>query len=187
MNIWEEPDLLTTGWMDRVQDGRMRLKVVACIHSYLFRKWFSIYSDHQPFIHTSEENWGVPVWYGFSQDSALGTVLDGYNYYIHRNFWGLTTLWVKFLCGGGNFCVSRQPLKFIVHKNSDLKLNSCSRGNTCGVQESASMCLKAKEYSQSVCCGSGKEQDSKRPFAMEGFICLHSIRKYDSTCTFYHR
>ena len=31
------------------------------------------------------------------------------------------------------------------------------------------------KHSLSVCSGSGKERDSSRPFAMEGFTCLYSI------------
>ena len=37
------------------------------------------------------------------------------------------------------------------------------------------VCLKARDYSQSIYNGNRKEWDSKRPFAVEGIMCLYSI------------
>ena len=41
--------------------------------------------------------------------------------------------------------------------------------------EKTLVCLEAREYSQSIHRGSGKEWECKRPFATEGFTYLYSI------------
>ena len=85
-------------------------------------------------------------------------------------------MWVKFLW-------FKEPTKNLrpMEILTPQKQNGCNRGNTCEVRESAfwklqlvkkkhSVHLNTRECSQSICLASGKAQDSKSPFAVEGFV-----------------
>ena len=102
-------------------------------------------------------------------------------YLISRKFQGLNITRVEFSWFKASMKIY-YPQKFWSLKIlTSLKQNSRSRGNTHGVQESTSMHLQARECPQSICHGSGKEWDSKKPFAMESFTCLYSISE-ESNC-----
>ena len=75
----------------------------------------------------------------------------------------------------GNFRGLMHPWKFIVRENSDATEAKMAAVEATFVEMLVHVHHETREYSRLICRGSGKEEDSKKPFAEEGFMCLYSI------------